>query len=128
MLSSDWKMKNIIKFTAILSLLFVFTQCGNRHHIDYTHLGQNLCNCSQELKEKNIRFQELITKKQTEKAMVLMDTLGTLENNLKACILEENKKADFLNDSKLTEELPQSLNKICPDRTAKILELVKELK
>lgn len=122
------KIKYIIILISLTGFMLLFTQCGDKRQINYNRIGQNLCSCSEDLKSKNERLTELISKKQTEKAMQLMDTLSTLENKLKACIIDENKKEEFLTDSKLTQNLPHALDKICADRTAKILELVKELK
>ena len=116
---------SVLVWSAILILL---TNCSNKPHLNYDQIGKKLCSCSEELSQKNTKLIQLIEKKQTDKAMLLMDTLETMENKLKACIIEENKFENFMNDPKSEKALPQALNKLCPDRSGKIIELVKEIK
>ncbi len=120
--------KPSINICLLLVITITLAACSNRKRQNYEAIGQNLCSCSEDLKSKNERFKQLLEKKQTEKIMSLMDTLNMAENNLKACILQENKDKNFLADQNSGESLHKVLGKLCPDRAAKIVEITNELK
>lgn len=122
------RMKKYLLALVCSTILLLLTHCSNKPHLNYDQIGKKLCSCSEELSQKNTKLTQLIEKKQNDKAMLLMDTLETMENKLKACIIEENKLDNFMNDSKSEKALPRVLNKLCPDRSGKIIELVKEIK
>lgn len=117
----------VILFMLFIHIFFSIA-CSSKKKIDYSKVGENLCSCSTKVNTLNEKLKELIDKKQTEKIMILMDTMALAENDLKSCILKENKEVNFLGEENSEKSLHKVLEKKCPDRAAKILELTSEMK
>ncbi len=122
------KFLNIIQISLMGFVIYGSIACTNQKKLDYKKIGENLCGCSTKVKIYNEKLKVLIEKKQTDKIMVLMDTMALVENDLKACLLEENKNTAFLSEESSEKSLRKILVKKCPDRAEKIIELATEMK
>lgn len=120
-------MRYFLKYKTLL-LLVLLSSCANDKSHDYHLIGENLCNCAQDIRIYNAKFKVMLEKKQTEKIMSLMDTVALAENKLKACILKESKSAPFLTDEKAEKHLLKVLYKICPEEADEISELAGEIR
>lgn len=120
-------MQYFLKYKTVI-LMVLLASCASDKAHDYHLIGENLCNCAEDIRVYNAKFKVMLEKKQTDKIMTLMDTLALAENKLKACILSESKSAPFLKDEKAEKHLLKALYKICPEEADEISELAGEIR